>query len=129
MKISAINSTQNIGNNVETTKEGFKKAFDLENFQTKIKNSADMNDTLVVPRTIFKGYMAFTVSTALGALSGFTKKVPKISGMFSIAASLTALWGTYAFVRPYLFFPLMDKQTDKKEDLQKELNKELSAKT
>ena len=102
MKISAIDATQNFnrGNVAEKKKDSI-----LNKFQTGIKNSADMNDTIVVPRTIFKGYLAFTASTALGALASFSNKVskPKMSGFFSAAAALSALWGTYSFVRPYLF--------------------------
>ena len=100
MKISAINSVQYFGSNSETKN---KKSSILNKFQTEIKNSADMNDTLEVPRTIFKGYLAFTASTAMSAVAAFTKKLPKVSGFFSALSAMTALWGTYSFVRPYLF--------------------------
>ena len=62
-----------------------------------------MNDTIKVPRTIFKGYLAFFTSTTLMALGGFCKKGKFMAKTFNISSALAALYGTYAFVRPYLF--------------------------
>lgn len=45
-----------------------KKESFLEKFHTKTKNSADMTDTIVVPRTIFKGYLGIMVGTTLVTL-------------------------------------------------------------
>lgn len=75
----------------------------LDKFETSIRNSADLNDTIKVPRTIFKGYLAFMVSTTLVTLAGFmNKKFKKTSMALNIASAGIALWGTYSFVRPYL---------------------------
>lgn len=75
----------------------------LEKFHSKVKNSADMTDTIVVPRTIFKGYLGIMTGTTLVTLGGIlTGKMPKLSKTFSIAGLLTSLYGTYAFVRPFI---------------------------
>ena len=81
-----------------------KKSTDiLSSFNTKVKNSADMTDTLVVPRTIFKGYLGIMMGTTLGAFGGMlSKKAPKISKGFNVAGLLTGAYGTWAFVRPYI---------------------------
>ncbi len=76
----------------------------LDKFSTGIKNNCDMNDTLTVPRTIFKGYMAFTISTTLGMFASvMAKKHPTAKTITNVLANLVALAGTYCFVRPYLF--------------------------
>lgn len=75
----------------------------LDNFQTKVKNSADMNDTIVVPRTIFKGYLGIMTGTTLLTLGSILTKYPKLSKPLSVAGALTSFYGTWAFVRPYIF--------------------------
>lgn len=79
-----------------------KKEF-LDKFETGVKNSSDLNDTIKVPRTIFKGYLAFMVSTTLVTLASFAKDKSKVlPKATNIASAMIALWGTYCFVRPYL---------------------------
>lgn len=101
-KISAI--TPNFNANKPNKKESV-----LDKFHTGIKNSADMNDTIEVPRTIFKGYMAFTASTSLGALAGLLKKFKTLSTVLTTLSVVSGLWGTYSFVRPYL---INDKKSE-----------------
>lgn len=67
-----------------------------------IKNSADMNDTVKVPRTIFKGYLSFMIGTSLLTLGGLAKKIKPLSTGLTALGTLTAMYGTYSFVRPYL---------------------------
>lgn len=76
----------------------------LDNFQTKVKNSADMTDTLVVPRTIFKGYLGIMTGTTLITLAGLVNKVkhPKIFKGTMVAGLLSSFYGTWSFVRPYI---------------------------
>ena len=74
----------------------------LDNFQTKVRNSADLNDTIIVPRTIFKGYLGIMTGTTLLTLGSLLTKHPKISKPLSITGVLTSLYGTWAFVRPYI---------------------------
>lgn len=75
----------------------------LDKFETSIRNSADMNDTLQVPRTIFKGYLAFMVSTTVVTLASFLNaKHKNLKTGMNVFSALTALYGTYSFVRPYL---------------------------
>ncbi len=74
----------------------------LDVVTTSAKNSADLNDTIEVPRTIFKGYLSFMAGTALGALAPLAKNRKYLSKGLNIAASALALLGTYFFVRPYV---------------------------
>ena len=74
-----------------------------DKFSTKIKNSADMNDCVAVPRTIFKGYLAFMVGTALNGLAMFIPdKAKKIKTSMMVAGSLINTYGIWAFARPYI---------------------------
>ena len=99
MKVSAITTTNQLpSKGISAKKDNF-----LEKFHTSVKNSADMTDTIVVPRTIFKGYLGIMTGTTLLSISGlFTKKLPKISKTLSFAGLLTSMYGTYAFVRPFI---------------------------
>ena len=45
----------------------------LSNIDKYVKNSADMNDTITVPRTIFKGYLGVMAGTTLLTLGGLMK--------------------------------------------------------
>ncbi len=75
----------------------------LEKFHTAVKNSADMTDTIVVPRTIFKGYLGIMTGTTLLTIGGLlTQKMKKTALFLSAAGLLTSLYGTYAFVRPFI---------------------------
>lgn len=87
----------------------------LEKFYTKAKNSADMTDTIVVPRTIFKGYLGIMTGTTLITLGSILNKYSKLSKTLSIAGVLTSLYGTYAFVRPFIIKDTkgVDKKLDK----------------
>lgn len=86
----------------------------LEKFYTNARNSADMTDTIVVPRTIFKGYLGIMTGTTLITLGSIANKHPKISKPLSIAGVLTSLYGTWAFVRPFVIKD--SKGVDKKLD-------------
>ena len=76
----------------------------LDKFQANIKNSADMTDTLVVPRTIFKGYLGIMTGTTLVTLAGLVNKTkhPKIFKGTMATGLLASFYGTWAFVRPYI---------------------------
>lgn len=81
-----------------------KKQSILDKIHTYTKNSADMNDTIIVPRTIFKGYLGIMTGTTLLTLGGLfnSKKYPKTSKSLTAAGLLTSLYGTWAFVRPFI---------------------------
>lgn len=96
MKISTI-SSQYFRGTPNNKKESF-----LEKFHSKTKNSADMTDTIVVPRTIFKGYLGIMVGTTLVTLGGLFNKHPKTNKTLLGAGLLTSLYGTWAFVRPFI---------------------------
>ena len=68
------------------------------------KNSADMNDTIVVPRTIFKGYLGIMLGTTLVTLGGLINKSthPKAFKSTMATGLISSLYGTWAFVRPFI---------------------------
>ena len=75
----------------------------LDKFRTAAKNSADMTDTIVVPRTIFKGYLGIMSGTTLATLGTLlASKMQKTSKALSVSGLLLSLYGTYAFVRPFI---------------------------
>ncbi len=85
-----------------STQETKQKSF-LDKIHEHTKNSSDMTDTIVVPRTIFKGYLGIMAGTTLATIGGLiTSKMPKAGKTLSIAGLLASLYGTYAFVRPFI---------------------------
>lgn len=98
MKVQRINNNQYFGNNQPADKP---QRF-TDKFYANVKNSADMNDTVIVPRTIFKGYLAFMAGTTFTALGGLAKKQKWLSTPLNVAGIATCLYGTWAFVRPFV---------------------------
>lgn len=98
----------------QTPQSSVKRRF-TDNFQTKLKNSADMSDCITVPRTIFKGYLGVMAGTTLATVAGLTKnKTLKTTLMLTGAALST--YGTWAFARPYVLkdaVPTVDLQKNK----------------
>lgn len=94
MQVQKINTSVKFGNNPQ---EKF-----TDKFYTHTRNAADMNDTVVVPRTIFKGYLGFMAGTTFTALGSIAKKQKWLSYPLNIAGILTCLYGTWAFVRPFI---------------------------
>jgi len=90
-----------IGNYSLTTLPQKKQSF-LDRLHTYTKNSADMNDTVIVPRTIFKGYLGVMAGTTLVTLGGLFNKHPKTNKTFMITGLLASMYGTWAFVRPFI---------------------------
>lgn len=88
--------------NFNITKQQPKKQSFLDKLHTYTKNSANMTDTIVVPRTIFKGYLGIMVGTTLVTLGGLFNKHPKTNKALMGAGLLTSLYGTWAFVRPFI---------------------------
>ena len=74
----------------------------LENFYNRTRNQADMTDAIMVPRTIFKGYLGIMIGTTLVTLGAIANKKPILSKTLSISGLLTSLYGTWAFVRPFI---------------------------
>ena len=96
MKIQSIKSYQFTGTN--------QKASWLDRIHENTKNKADMTDSIVVPRTIFKGYLGIMTGTTLVTLGGLVNRAkhPKIFKSTMAAGLLTSLYGTWAFVRPFI---------------------------
>lgn len=82
--------------------ENKKNSF-LDKIHERTRNSSDMTDTIVVPRTIFKGYLGIMTGTTMATIGSFiTGKLPKTGKTLGIAGLLTSLYGTWAFVRPFV---------------------------
>lgn len=90
----------------------------LEKFYTNVQNSADMTDTLIVPRTIFKGYLGIMAGTTLITLGSLLNKVKILSKPLTIAGLLSSLYGTWAFVRPYIIKDAKGVPTPSTKDIQ-----------
>lgn len=90
----------------------------LEKFYTNVQNSADMTDTLIVPRTIFKGYLGIMAGTTLVTIGSLLNKYKKISKPLTIAGLLSSLYGTWAFVRPYIIKDAKEVPTTSPKDVQ-----------
>ena len=82
--------------------ENEKKSSYLDNFQTRVINSSDLTDTIVVPRTIFKGYLGIMLGTSLATLGAFLSKPKKLSQALKLGGLGLSTYGTWAFVRPYI---------------------------
>ena len=74
----------------------------LDIFADKVVNKRDLSDMVATPRSIFKGYLCFTVGTAINSIASLLKK-GKVSKGLSIFGSLISIYGTFNFVKPYLF--------------------------
>ena len=98
MRIQKI-STAEFKGNTQKQRESW-----LDKIHEKTKNSSDMTDTIVVPRTIFKGYLGIMTGTTLVTLGGLVNKTkhPKLFKGTMAAGLLTSLYGTWAFVRPFI---------------------------
>ena len=99
MRIAKITNCQYFSGASNGKKETF-----LEKFHSCAKNSADMTDTILVPRTIFKGYLGIMTGTTLVTLGGLVNKTkhPKLFKGAMAAGLLSSLYGTYAFVRQFI---------------------------
>ena len=67
----------------------------------KAINPKDVNDTVTMPRAIFKGYMCFTAGTAINAIGGMLKNDVAKKAL-AIAGTLISIVGTFNFVKPFL---------------------------
>ena len=100
-----INKIQSYG--TSTKKQpvfGRKDGSILDKIHDYTKNSADMNDTIIVPRTIFKGYLGIMAGTTLVTLAGLVNKAkhPKLFKGTMASGLLASMYGTWAFVRPFI---------------------------
>ncbi len=92
--------TANTTNSIQPKKDEYKPDV-LDILSEKVVNKNDLNDMVKTPRAIFKGYLCFTVGTTINAISSLIKN-EKVKKGLAIAGSLTSIYGTYNFVKPYL---------------------------
>jgi len=97
MQISKISFGENKIQQNSNKKETF-----LDKFATNARNYADMTDTVVVPRTIFKGYLEFIVGTALLTAGNLIKKPSWLRTSFIALGTAVTTYGAYSFVRPFI---------------------------
>ncbi len=87
------------------TQNDYENSF-FDSFSKKIVNEKDINDTVEVPRSIFKGYLCFFLGTSTGAITGLIKGQNALSktvkGAFQLATIALTSLGTFEFVKPYL---------------------------
>lgn len=86
----------------QTKKDEFKPSkFDM--IMEKTINPKDLNDTVHVPRTIFKGYLSFMMGNTALTLGGLIgNKMPKLSKGLAILGTLICAVGTFEFVKPFM---------------------------
>lgn len=87
---------------VQTPVKAEEDKFDIVDFiSKKAINPKDVNDTVTMPRAIFKGYLCFTAGTAINAIGGMLKN-DKAKKFLAIVGSLISILGTFNFVKPFL---------------------------
>ncbi len=99
MKVQKI---QQNSNNFKSATEQPKEKF-TDKFSSRIKNSADLNDCVAVPRSVFKGYLAFMLGTGALTLGSFLpQKAKALRNTVLIGGNLVNTYGIWSFVRPYI---------------------------
>ena len=105
LEVSTSNNTKIFTQNTDNKqKQPVNKQYKediMDVFAKKVVNQNDLNDMVTVPRTIFKGYLCFTVGTAINAIGAMFKN-PVITKPLAIFGSLVSIYGTYNFVKPFL---------------------------
>ena len=98
MKVVSIKSSNNFSGVSQSRKSW------LDRIHENTRNNADMTDAIVVPRTIFKGYLGIMTGTTIVTLGGLINKAkhPNIFKGTMAAGLLASLYGTWAFVRPFI---------------------------
>ena len=95
--VSPVNKSDN-----SVQQKELKESF-TDKFSTRIKNSADLNDCVSVPRSVFKGYLAFMLGTSALTIGTFIpQKLKKLKTGLMVAGNLINLYGIWSFVRPYI---------------------------
>ncbi len=102
MYVSNIIALQHISS-VSTMPDSKKSGLFLDNIHERNGNSADMTNTIVVPRTIFKGYLGIMAGTTLATLGAFmTNRFKNVGKFLSVTGLLTSMYGTWALVSPFV---------------------------
>lgn len=73
-----------------------------EFLESKVVNPKDINDSVTMPRAIFKGYLCFTAGMAIGSVASTIKDKPAGKILNAVSAGLSVL-GTYNFVKPFIY--------------------------
>lgn len=87
----------------------------IDSFSTNIKNPKDINDTVTVPRNIFKGYLSFMIGTTFMTIGAFMKKGGITNKALNIIGLAVAAFGTFNFVKPYVLGSKQEKEEPKEE--------------
>lgn len=73
----------------------------FDKIMEKVVNKRDLQDTVTVPRSIFKGYLGIMMGTTILTLGSFIPKLPKTSNLLKIAGLVISAIGTFDFVKPF----------------------------
>ena len=97
-----VQKIQQYSANFKSEQQQNKEKF-TDKFSSKIKNSADLNDCVAVPRSVFKGYLAFMLGTAALTLGSFLpQSAKKVKTGVLVGGNLVNTYGIWSFVRPYI---------------------------
>jgi len=74
----------------------------FDKIMEKVVNKRDLQDTVTVPRSIFKGYLGIMMGTTILTIGSFIPKLPKTSNLLKIAGLVISAIGTFDFVKMFL---------------------------
>lgn len=100
------------------TKNEVKSDF-FDKISEKVINPKDINDTVKMPRTIFKGYLSFMIGSTLMFMANPIKEIKgfkTISKFLNFAGLGATIVGTYEFVKPFLLKPKNETKEQEKTD-------------
>lgn len=103
MRITKIQSTPNFKSTQPQTPQASQQPEIIDKLLDKVKNPRDINDTVSVPRGIFKAYMCLMAGTGLGTIAGILPKGLKaIKTPLSIIGSMLGILSAAYFAKPFL---------------------------
>lgn len=112
MKITKIQSTPNFkANQLQTSN---KKDEFIDKMLKKVKNPSDINDTVNVPRGIFKAYICLMSGTGLSSIAGLLpKKAAIVKTPLSIIGALLGILSAFYFAKPFIIKDSVNNQETK----------------
>ncbi len=73
----------------------------MDKVMGNVVNKRDIQDTVTVPRSIFKGYLGIMMGTTILTIGSFIPKLPKTSNLLKIAGLVISAIGTFDFVKMF----------------------------
>lgn len=97
-----VNSTTNTAEANNQNKTATYPPTMFDRVMEKVVNKRDIQDTVTMPRTIFKGYLGIMTGTSLLTIGANMTKLLKTSKALRIAGLILAAIGTFEFVKPFM---------------------------